>query len=668
MSETRTDAPADPHYRAHLDGLRMVAVVLVIAFHSGITRLSGGFIGVDVFFVLSGFLVTGILVREIGSGSGIRWQRFLSRRVRRILPASLLTLVVTAIVYGAVANPLQRSEAYGGFRAAFFYVANWFFIRQSSDYFATDVASNPVLHFWSLAVEEQFYLVWPLLLGALSLATARAGRARWWVIRGVVLVAVVTSAVYALRIGETRLARAYYGTDTRAYELLAGALLALSPRLTRLGPRARRPAGYGAAIAVAAILLLASSAFAMSPITRGIGATAATLTLIVSLEGAPAGRVRRVLATTAAVALGRISYGMYLWHWPIIVIIGLRFDVPPPLLFAIAVIGSAVLATLSYHLIEQPVRRSAVLDRHRLPTAVIGFSTSILIGALVLPVLLDRGGTPVVASTGRELDWKTARRDIPALVDCLDRPVDDCVIVRGTGPKVVLMGDSIARMWIPAFRELAERRNWTLAVTAMAACPWQHELQQESMQIGVPSCVDARDDWYRRVIPEFAPDVIFVGQRGLDDPMRPKAIGPLGGGLTPITDPDYAPILELANTASLAELAAPGRTVVFLEPIPTARLGDDPLECVVEARRVEACRFPVTAEPLLLEQQIRALGVANPALVSLDLDRVVCPAKPECAVVVDEMIAWRDGLHITGSFARHLAPRLDTALADVLDR
>ncbi|MFM7225674.1 MAG: acyltransferase family protein, partial [Actinomycetota bacterium] len=203
MPKTTTPPAPDAHYRRHLDGLRTVAVVLVIAFHSGIDRLSGGFIGVDVFFVLSGFLVTGILVRDLGSGRGVQWRRFYSRRVRRILPASVLTLVVTAVVYAAVASPLQQEDAFGGFRSAFLYIANWHFIQQSTDYFAADVDRNPVLHFWSLAVEEQFYLVWPFLFVGLCLATERIGRERWWMRRGVVLLAAVASAAAAVVIGDT---------------------------------------------------------------------------------------------------------------------------------------------------------------------------------------------------------------------------------------------------------------------------------------------------------------------------------------------------------------------------------------------------------------------------------------------------------------------------------
>jgi peptidoglycan/LPS O-acetylase OafA/YrhL len=156
-----------------------VAVYLVVAFHAGLGLVSGGFIGVDIFFVLSGFLVTQILLGDLVSAGRIQWRHFYSRRVRRILPAAVVALVVTAVVYAVVASPSDMVGVLGGFRAALFYVANWYFIHQTTNYFAANVNSSPVLHFWSLAVEEQFYLLWPVMLGGLYVATRRAGRRRW---------------------------------------------------------------------------------------------------------------------------------------------------------------------------------------------------------------------------------------------------------------------------------------------------------------------------------------------------------------------------------------------------------------------------------------------------------------------------------------------------------
>jgi peptidoglycan/LPS O-acetylase OafA/YrhL len=185
-------------YRPFLDGLRAVAVYLVVVFHAGSDRFSGGFVGVDVFFVLSGFLVTQLLLRDLVATGAVSFRRFYARRFRRLLPAAFVALVVTALVFSALASPVEVADAAGGFKASFLYSANWWFISQSSDYFGADLSASPVLHFWSLAVEEQFYVVWPLLLGGLYALTHRFfGAQQWKALRVIVAVGAVASVTLA---------------------------------------------------------------------------------------------------------------------------------------------------------------------------------------------------------------------------------------------------------------------------------------------------------------------------------------------------------------------------------------------------------------------------------------------------------------------------------------
>ena len=207
---TPTPAGARRGYRPGFDGLRAVAVTLVVAFHAGWVPLSGGFVGVDVFFVLSGYLVTGILVDGLLRDGSIGFRRFYSRRMRRLLPLAAVVLVSTAVVFTALSSPIIVTEARGSFAAAFFYVANWWFISESTEYLGSELDSNPILHFWSLAIEEQFYLAWPLAIAGVHRVATRFSARPLRVLMFLMAAAGAASLVAALVIGAGDLNRAYY--------------------------------------------------------------------------------------------------------------------------------------------------------------------------------------------------------------------------------------------------------------------------------------------------------------------------------------------------------------------------------------------------------------------------------------------------------------------------
>jgi len=658
------------HYRPHLDGLRTVAVYLVVAFHAGLGAMSGGFIGVDIFFVLSGFLVTQLLVRDLVLYGGVRRRQFYARRMRRILPAAVVTLLGTAVVYSIVASPAEMLDALGGFRAAFLYVANWYFIRQATDYFAANVNSNPVLHFWSLAVEEQFYLVWPMVLGGLFVLSARFGRRRWWVLRVVVVTAGAVSAIAALRLASTNLERAYYGTDTRAYQLLAGAALALTPQLLRLTRRDRvgRLAQWVSFLACAGLVVLATSRFHIGPIARGVWVAGLAVLLIGALENAQGGYVKRVLASGPFTYLGRISYGVYLWHWPVIVIADHGRSLSPIQLFAIACPAATVLAALSFHLMEHPIRLAQVLDRFKAPIIAIGLATSILCGVVAIPAILDSGSSSISALPGsgsgsglKLLDWRVAKNDFPKRIDCLGRPVEQCTIVHGTGLRVVLMGDSNAQMWIPTFIQLAKERSWTLSVASYPTCPWQQHLQV--LFPTRPACRARQADWYGRVIPNLDPDLIFLAHQGFDNPVGALPfVGPDGGVVYP-GGANFEPTLIAASSASLHALGRPGRRIVILEPIPDAPHGTDPLSCLSLGREPAKCAYQASDVPTPLTQFYRR-AARRPDITSLNLDRLVCPRFPTCDPIVRDVIVKLDANHLTATFARSLAPQMGALIPE----
>ncbi len=685
--ETRAATPrAEPRsrlrYRPYLDGLRCVAVYLVVAFHADLPGFAGGFVGVDVFFVLSGYLVTRILLRELARHDRVDLRHFYARRFRRILPAAMVTLLVSAFVYAIVATPFEGAQAASGYRSAFWYFANWHFFAQSTDYFAPSVGASPVLHFWSLAVEEQFYLTWPVALAGLYLLARAAGTWRWWVLRAIVAAIVVASAAGALHFGATNLERAYYGTDTRIYQLLTGALLALTPQLVSSARGLGAAARWAAFGALGALLLLGSSAWTMSPITRGIAVVGFTALLIVALERASGGGAGRVLSHPAVAYLGRISYGTYLWHWPIVVVITHKLDPGAPALFAISAGLSTVLAAISFHVLEHPIRVSSVLGALDRRVIAVALAFSLAAGLLVAPALRALTGTqpdigklsifePGLHTGSIELlDWVKASDDIPRSPDCRAGAPTACVVVHGRGKRVLLMGDSVARMWIPALAEIARREGYTLAVATSPGCPWW---VPEKGSTAHNTCAERRAYWFGHLVPEFDPDIVFVAHRAVDVPGNPFWVtAPKAGptdyriydneksGAVRGDSPAGERVVRQEAARSFDALRRAGRKLVILEPTPIpADASFDPLNCVSTGST--DCRFSVStgATPAVLS--FRALA-RQPGTWSLDLDRLACPRLPTCDPVVNDIIVRRDHTHLTGTYALAMADALDGLL------
>jgi peptidoglycan/LPS O-acetylase OafA/YrhL len=651
-------------YRPHLDGLRALAVYLVVFFHAGSSWFPGGYIGVDVFFVLSGFLVTRLLLRDLRDGGAIRFGRFYSRRFRRLLPASFVALIVTGFVYTAIASPAQVSNAVGAFRAAFLYSANWFFIHQSSDYFAATIDASPVLHFWSLAVEEQFYLLWPLLLGGLFTITRRMDEvAKLRAIRVVVAIGAVASMAFALSLRSTDPNRAYYGTDTRAYELLGGALLALSPALIDVARRWRRAMPLVTAGAVLALLVLGSSWIDFDAIERGVGVTITTCVLLLALESGEGGIVRRFLSIRPIVYLGKISYGTYLWHWLVILVIGSAFRLSSIATIAIACLVATALASLSFDILEQPVRTWAPFDRHRLAVVAAGLVVSVASAVILIPKIVDpahatapvvRGGrvarlTPIP----RDLDLKGAQTP-PFGKECVGKPATDCILVEGSGPHILLVGDSEAQMFSALFMELARREGISVSMSAAPGCPWQLDLYTGFSRA---HCEALKQD-RTRLIAELKPDIIVVA--GLDyDTLTTAPLRNKNGGRATFAD------VTRSTRSTVATLRASGRNVVVVEPLPLAVPRDrtrDPLQCLEKATVLEACRYTVPTRSGRLETLFRSLARSEERVHTLDLDRDVCPLEPVCDPVIDGMVVMHDARHLTVAFSKSLAPEVDTYL------
>jgi len=377
--------------RNDIEGLRAVAVLLVVFFHADLLGMTGGFVGVDVFFVISGFLITGLLLRERRSTGTISLRDFYARRARRLLPASALVLVATLFGSLLLAPPLLVPQIAHDVTAAALYVSNMSFAAQATDYFAAGSAPSPVLHFWSLGVEEQYYLLWPALI---LLITRGADRPVSRVAPTVVAI-FVASLAFAVWLAGTSLPWAFFSLPSRAWELALGGMLAvLEPQLARIRPSLLAGASWAglALIAAAGLLLTGASGF---PLVAALPPAVGAALVIVGGTAPHRWSPARWLGSEVPRFIGRISYSVYLWHWPLLVLpalaVGAPLPVPARLLLALA---SVPLAAATSRYLEDPLRRGRLIGtRPRWNLAMAG--------ALALLVTLT--ASTVSTSVGAEL-------------------------------------------------------------------------------------------------------------------------------------------------------------------------------------------------------------------------------------------------------------------------
>ena len=437
MSSSRNDA---------LDGLRLLAVAAVMAFHFGVPGASGGFLGVDVFFVLSGFLITSLLLAQMRQRQ-LDVFDFWTRRLRRLLPALLVLMAVVVGWAALVAPPVSRDGLRGDITATLFYVANWHFITTST-YFASDGAPSPLEHMWSLAIEEQFYLVWPLLLLLVACLVREHGRR----VAAVGMIAAIGLLASAVRLGlvwaSSGQDRAYLGTDSRIFEPLTGALLAAlmaSGAARRLvsGAHWRLLALGGLALAWGLARLGGPGGATRAYADGGAVVVALGSAAIIAAVAMRESNVTRALALPLVAYLGRLSYAMYLWHWPLVVwterygwwdLSDLNTLVRALILTALTI----ALAALSYHLVEKPIRYGS-LSRFLAPRRML-VAAPLVLGAMFLinsSLVVPRAG----AAIGR--------------------------VTR----TIVLVGDSVPQRLAPYLARAAARYGYVVVSATRGSCP-----------------------------------------------------------------------------------------------------------------------------------------------------------------------------------------------------
>ena len=647
-------------YRSGLDGLRAIAVYLVLGFHAGIGALDGGFVGVDLFFVLSGFLVGSILLRELESTDRLRLWAFYGRRVRRLLPAALVAITATAAAFVLIAPSARRVPLIGDAQASTLYVANWRFLGQQNDYFAQDDAPSPFLHFWSLSIEEQFYIGFPLLL----LLLWRLSKA-WRPALGVGLAGLFACSLAAqLWWAQADQSHAYYGTDARVYQLLAGALLGLvllrrsRGRAEESGPGDGGVATYSVAgaLGLALLALVGSSAVGVSASVRGLMATVAALVVIHAVMQLGDRGLARVLGMRAPAYLGRVSYGTYLWHWPVILVLREVLDLGPWTMAALAAVLATALAALSYELVEHPIRTGVVLRRRPRLSVVGGVVASLVVALVITPPVLGSDRRPalsdqasgIASDRGRPIPqgvkwWRYTDDDGPEDTVCTPADTDGCTVRRGdSGLDVMLIGDSHARMLAPTIEELADEHDFTLSLNILVGCPWQRDVIGVAGESG-SDCQRNRSDLYGGLIEEMGVDVVILAQQPRDRGKYYEAAAARGMSEAELDRYNYDSV-----RATLDDVAAAGARAVMVEPmllIPEER--PNPLECLSGAERTGECVVPTPLSPAPSASWIAALGLQDDRADSITINDLMCPAAPLCEPLVGDIPVWLDRHHYT---------------------
>lgn len=634
-------------YRADLEGLRALAILLVVAVHAGLPWLSGGFIGVDVFFVLSGFLITGLLTHEITNTGKLRFAEFYVRRLRRLLPALLLMLIVVAVLAVLLLAPAAQRGQSSAAAAAALWLSNIHFALARMDYFAPGTETNLFLHTWSLGVEEQFYLVWPALLvwllakgGARGLARLKAGML---IVAGVSLALCVWLTYAAPQL-------AFYMMPLRAWQFAAGALVWLYFKtpgregVTRSIPRIWGWAGL-ALILIGGFWLRRTMAYpsgwALLPTLGAAGVIAA------GCAAGPATGVSRWLAWRPLQSIGHVSYSWYLWHWPILLLGPALAGMDTPGYRILWVVVSLLLACASYVIVESPIRHQRYwLIRPRM--AIVGaLSVMVLASALCLRWY---GHAAEQMSAPEYRRYAAAHVDAPVIyaMGCDDWYHSARVRICAFGPvdaahTAVLMGDSHAGQWAPAVAEVFNRAGWRMLVLTKSSCPIVDEPYFYG-RIGreYTECSTWRADALQRIA-AIKPDVVLLGS----------------------TTAGFTKQQWIDGTAKVLEKLTESVGHIYLIR-DTPHLPFDGPDCLAEhagkpawLRRTRACSSPSYqdqySEQVYAWLKIAAARFTNASM--LDMNGAVCP-DGVCLAEQHGVVVFRDSQHLTRSFAATLGPVL----------
>jgi len=670
----------DRGYRRDINGLRAVAVAAIVVHHAFPDLLPGGFVGVDVFFVISGFLITRLIAEARDAGS-FSWGGFYLRRARRIIPAYLLVVLVTAALAVVIEMPRLLAMTGAATATSGLFLTNILF-TQTAGYFAPGAQQNPLLHLWSLGVEEQFYLLWPALIALLSWKPLRGRRAM------LALVLLLASLVLAqVLVGQGATTWAFLGLPTRVWEFLVGGVLALG----LVKPPGDRTTANLAAV-IGGLMIAGSLAFlneaSAFPGLSAVPVCVGTALLIWSGMGVAPGLA--VLRLAPVVGLGRISYSLYLWHWPLLVLAADVAQQPLTTLQRLGLVAlSLVLALLTWRLIEQPFRRGPVEHPwRRLGVRLLPLLVPIAVGAL----LFVSHGLPQRLSPAAKALADLEETDLnPARKACFEKArtakPEDCRFGAAPdiqGDDVLVWGDSHADALTPGVVAWAGARGWSVREVARGGCPPLVGVAVKTMYRFKLECEAGAD----QAMALIASDpklklVVLMGRWPLYrdappfyDVNSPRVTMEAAGR------PGKRQRVSTALKATLDAIARrrPDVRVLVVGPFPELTLGAP--ECLAQQKqlggRSEVCASVAADLPLSralpAEDAIRAAVQDRPHVAAVFPSQTLC-RDGRCLAMMDGRPIYFDDDHLSASGARRLAPawletgwsRLENPVAPPLD-
>ena len=629
---------------------------MVVVYHAWPGLLPGGYVGVDVFFVISGYLITSLLLREIEATGRLDFAGFYARRIRRLLPAAALVTATTAMLVWLYYPPLEARDFAPTAVATALYVSNFWFAHLSVDYLQEGLRGNLLLHTWSLGVEEQFYLAWPALMVGAMLCLRRAGTrpAIAWMVAGVSAL----SFVACVALTATLQSWAFFGLPTRAWELGVGSVATLlDGRARALGAGTRRT------LTQAGLLCAIGAGFALSDQTRFPGYAAllpvAGAFLVIVGGAGDAGRGSGLLRLAPLQRLGDLSYSWYLWHWPVLILVADRWPAADRnLVAALGVVLSLGLARLTYAFVENPVRRHAALQAR--PAR-----SFLLAAALTLGVLGIVGAMHAAASRGHVTDARQrieqAARDWPRLYPdkcfaaALQIEAPACDYGDPAGARTIaLVGDSHAAQWFPTLEQIALEHGLRLAVFVKAACPVA-AVEPFDAKLNRPyvECTRWREQVFER-LGRLRPVLVVAGNSSAYQAFIER-------------DPGAKAEWQLGLEASIERLGRVADHVVLVRDTP--RPGFHVPSCLARAlargeESASSCTFALSGAVLPDSVTVERAAVGRiPRAAYVDMTDAICN-EPGCPVERDGVVLYHDSQHVSATLARSLAGEFWRRLPD----